>query len=161
MPFAVAIANHWQPMKTWAQITIFLSQNSGLLATTTTILLVTAIFLQIRKMRTWKTQNNKTYQKLSQTDKQIIDSINRKEKTKNLTFQDIAETQQETTEQELLYKLAQFNKAGLISEQTSNQQDEPIRTWKTELYNSPTLVEKLRKAKGTLSLHREKNSIAQ
>jgi exosortase/archaeosortase family protein len=66
MPFAVAIANHWQPMKTWTQITIFLSQDSGLLATTTTtIFLVTAIFLRIRKMRTWKTQSNKTYQKLT------------------------------------------------------------------------------------------------
>jgi hypothetical protein len=58
MPFAVAIANHWQPMKTWTQIMVFLSQNSGVLATTTTILLVTAIFLRIRKMRTWKTQSN-------------------------------------------------------------------------------------------------------
>jgi exosortase len=161
MPFAVAIANHWQPMKTWAQITIFLSQNSGLLATTTTILLVTAIFLRIRKMRTWRTQSNKTYQKLSRGDKQIIDAIHRKEKTMSLTFQDIAETQQETTKQELYDKLAQFSKAGLVSEQTSNQQDEPIRTWKTELCNSPTLAQKLRKAKGTLGLHREKTPIVQ
>jgi exosortase len=139
MPFAVAIVNHWQPMKTWTQITIFLSQNSGLLATTTTILLATAIFLRIRKMRTWKT--HKTYQKLSQSDKQIIDAIHRKEKTMSLTFQDIAETQQESTEQELYDKLVIFSKAGLVSEQTSNQQDEPIRTWKTELCNSPTLAE--------------------
>lgn len=153
MPFAVAIANYWQPMKTWAQITVFLSRNSGLLSTTTTILLATVVFLRIRTMRTWRTQNNKTHQKLSQSDKQIIDAIHRKEKAISLTFQDIAETQQESTKQELYDKLAQFSKAGLVSEQIFNQQDEPIRTWKTELHNSPTLAWKLGKVKRILSLH--------
>jgi len=154
LQFAIAIANYWQPMKTWAQVTLFISKNGDKLALATTTMLLAAIIIQTIEKRSVKNRNFIAYHKLSTGDIRIIDAIQKTEKNTKPTLQNIASTYEGTTHEkinhETLYeKLIQTEKIGLISSETISQQDEPVQAWKANL-------RKPSQAKGTLSnlLHR-------
>lgn len=159
LPFAIAIANYWQPIKTWTQVALILSKNGLDLAAATTVLLAFAVIFQVYENRKERNRNAKTYQKLSLTDKTIIDAVYQTKKNTTPTLQNIAATLRKTTstpikQEALEIKLAQSEKTGLISNQIANRQDEPVKTWKTNLSKPLPIKEKLR----TLSnfLHRSK-----
>ena len=135
---ATEIANYWQPIKTWSQITMLLSQNSINLATTAGALLTAMAVYYFIEMRKQRKTNTNAYQKLSASNKQIIDAIHETEKTTTPTLHNITITYQNTTQQyfdaeQLFQKLTEIENIGIIKNTLTNKQDEPIQTWKTHI----------------------------
>jgi hypothetical protein len=138
LPFATAIVNYWQPIKVWAAIGITLSSNGITLAEITIALLAAIIVFYTFETIKQRRANARAYQKLSSRNKQIIDAIAKTEKTKKPTLQAIADTYESKTgrkidEKDLLQKLSETEKTGIIGSTTANIQDEPTRTWKTKI----------------------------
>ena len=138
LPFATAIVNYWQPIKTWTAITLALSINGITLAEITVALLAAIIIFYTYKTIEQRKINAKTYQKLSLQNKQIIDTIAETERTTKPTLEAIAETYKIKTglqieKEELLQKLSETEKTGIAKEIITNIQDEPTRIWKIEM----------------------------
>jgi len=136
---AKAITDYWQPIKTWSQITLIISQQGANLATGTTVLIAAITIFILFKTRRQKQANQKIIQKLSETNKQMIDLIRKAENKALPTLSNIARTHQETTgqqisERQLLDKLAELEKTGTVKSTITSQNDEPIQTWKTHLF---------------------------
>jgi translation elongation factor EF-G len=134
--FATEIANYWQPMKTWSQITMILSQNGINLAAATSATLIAVIVLYTLEMRKKRKANANTYQKLSKSNRQIIDAVLETEKTGTPTLDKIAATYKESTgnrsnKKQLLDKLSELEGIGIIESHVANKTDEPIKTWRT------------------------------
>ena len=136
LPIAKAIANYWQPIKTWTQIALTISQNGpALIAITTTLLTVLLTLHTIRNHQERKS-NLKAYQKLAdKKEKQILKAVHQ---TKPSTTQNIAKAYQKLTGEpiqiEALHeKLEQAEKAGLVKKEISNLEDQPVLTWKTQI----------------------------
>jgi exosortase/archaeosortase family protein len=143
LPFATAIANYWQPIKTWTQIAIFLSRNAFTLAEVTSIMLAaTVVFYTFENLKQ-KRANAAAYEKLSSNDKNVIDSVAETEKTTNPTLQAIAKTfsgktGQQMNEGDLLLRLSGTEKAGIIRGTIASVQDEPTYVWKTSIAKKKT-----------------------
>jgi uncharacterized membrane protein YraQ (UPF0718 family) len=138
LPFATAIVNYWQPIKMWAAIGITLSNNGIILAEITIALLAAIIVFYTFETMKQRRANARVYPKLSSQNKQIIDAIAETEKTKKPTLQAIADTFRSKTglqieEKDLLLKLSETEKTGVIESVTANIQDEPTRAWKTKM----------------------------
>lgn len=138
LPFATAIANHWQPTKTWSQIALTISLNGPTLAAATTTLLAAIVVFNIIEKNRMKKANRNAYKKLSKTNQQIIEAVRETQKTTTPTTNNIAKTYENITEEQitpenLLQKLTQAEKAGLIKKEVLNKQDEPVLGWKTQL----------------------------
>ena len=138
-PFAAAIANYWEPIKTWSQIALLLSQQSiYFVAVTATMLPIFAILyaLEIRKERK---KNAQAYQKLSVLNRQIIDAVAETERTTTPTLHAIADIYKKNRrvetidEKELLQKLQQAEKTDIILIDIGNVVDEPTQIWKTRM----------------------------
>jgi len=138
LPFAIAIANYWQPIKMWTAIAITLSRNGITLAETTIALLAAIMIYYAFETTKQRRANARVYQKLSLQNRQIIDTIAQTEKTTKPTLQAIADTFRsktglQTDEKDLLQKLSETEKTGIIESAIANIQDEPTRTWKTKM----------------------------
>ena len=137
-PIATAIAQYWQPIKTWSQIALLLSQNSPYLATATTLTLpILAIIYAFETIKQRKT-NTKAYQKLSKPNQQLIKIVAETEKTTKPTLSAIATTYKNLTgenieQEKLLQQLSETEKTGIIKRTITNIQDEPTLTWKTQI----------------------------
>jgi len=135
---ATAIASYWQPIKTWSQIALLLSQNGVHLAATLSALLPAIVVLYALEKRKQRKANVKAYQKLSKPNKQIIDTVIETEKTTTPTLHAIIVTYQDKTEepidqQKLLQKLSEAEKTGIIKSEIASIQDEPTQIWKTQI----------------------------
>lgn len=135
---ATAIANYWQPIKTWSQITMIISQNGANLATATSTILIAILIFNHLENRRQKKANTNAYQKLSTQNKQIIDAVRETEKTATPTLGNIAKNIRKTigkniNKKQLLQKLSELEKIDIIKGAIANQQDEPTQTWKTQM----------------------------
>jgi exosortase len=135
---ATAIANYWQPIKTWSQITLFLSQNGNKLVTATIAMLVVTIIFYIFERRKERKMNSQTYKKLPTSSKQIIDATHETEKTTISTLNNIATAHQNKTGQpvdkeKLLHDLSSIEKTSILKRVITNRNDEPILIWKTQM----------------------------
>ena len=135
---ARAIAQYWQPIKTWTQIAILISQSGDKLTAITTglLILVVAIFVLERKKE--RKVNANAYQKLSKPNKEIINIIHETEKTTTPTLNNIAITHRNTTrkpinKEKLLHTLTEIEQTGIIKSEVANKEDEPIQIWKTTM----------------------------
>jgi peroxiredoxin len=138
LPEAEAIANHWQPIKAWTQIALTISQNGPALATATATLLAITLTYQKLQNRQAKKSNIKLYNKLSEHNKLIIEATHRaSEKDEPTTsaiasrYEMLAGTKIEI--EELIKKLSETEKVGLIKKDITSHGDEPRLTWKTKL----------------------------
>lgn len=112
LPIAEAIANHWQPIKTWTQTALTISQNGpALTATTATLLLTVIIFYKVQIQKD-KENIRKLYCKISPQDKLFLKNIMRRPR-----------------ESRPLEKLQQMERVGIIKGKILNQDDEPIMIW--------------------------------
>jgi exosortase len=148
LPFATAIANYWQPIKMWTSVAITLSRNGITLAETTIALLVAIIVFYTFETTKQKRANARTYQKLSSQNKQIIDAIAQTNKTTKPTLQAVADTYRSKTglqvdEKNLLQKLSETEKTGIIESGIGNIQDQPTRIWKTRMTTRTSREHKL------------------
>lgn len=138
LPFAVAIANHWQPIKTWTQIALLISRNGSILATVTATLLACIVIPYfIGNMKTKKANAN-AYQKLSKENQRIIDAIYQTQKSTTPTLNAVATkyysiTRKCTSKEKILQKLLEAEKIGLIKCVIANEKDEPMQVWKAQI----------------------------
>jgi exosortase len=141
LPFATAIANYWQPMKTWSQIALLISRNGQVLAGATTTLLATIIvFETLQKIRA-KRSNKNTYGKLSIMDQQVISAVGGTLGTP--TPDNIATTYQnlvhrEITTNDLIQRLNEAEKTGLVERSIINDQDQPTLGYKSNVPHPAT-----------------------
>jgi exosortase len=138
LPFATAIVNYWEPIRMWTAVGITLSRNGFTLAEITIALLAAIIVFYTFETIKQRRANARIYRKLSSENRQIIDAIAQTEKTAKPTLQAIADTYESKTgakidEKDLLQKLSEAQKTGIIESATANIQDEPTRTWKTKM----------------------------
>jgi exosortase len=133
---ATSILEYWQPVKTWSPLTMLLAQNGGQLAAATSTLLLVTLLLYVLETRRQQQLNKSAYSKLSETDKQIIDSIRETEKTCTPALKNIHASYRETTgksidEKQYLQKLEELEKIGVVRKVIKSINDEPFQTWKT------------------------------
>lgn len=135
LTFGTAIANYWQPMKTWAHIALLISQNRNILtAFPTAALIFTVSFCIINKRKEKKTNIN-AYKKLAEQDREIIDAVKKTQQETIPTLNNIASTYQKLNKQTintetLLNKLKQAKTINLVKQEITSQQDEPTMVWK-------------------------------
>ena len=135
LPIAEAIANYWQPIKTWALVSMTISQNGLNLALgTTAFLVITVATYFFQRKRQQKTRMD-AYRKLATRDQQLVETIRKIRQTTPSTIQRIRDTYQETTNTDLTteqveQKLTELSKIGLVKNTIVNNRDEPTRTWK-------------------------------
>jgi len=133
---ATAITSYWQPIKTWSQVTLIISQNGANLATLTGIAVAAIIIFYILNAKRQKSTNANAYQKLSKPNKEVVDAVAETKKSTLPTLGNIATTYEKTTQkpikkEELLQKIRSLENMGLIKSEIASRQDEPIQIWKT------------------------------
>jgi exosortase len=138
LSFATEIVNYWQPMKMWSQVALILSQYGDKITMAASSLLVVPVVLAAYDKRKERKDNSIFYNKLSLTDRQIIDAVQLTEKTAMPTLQNIYSQYQNTVngniqKEEMLNTLVGAEKTGLVNGQIVNWQDEPLRVWKVNL----------------------------
>lgn len=138
LPFATAIAQYWEPIKTWSQIALVLSQQSLTLAAATGIPIPVIAVLYLLRRRNQRKANTKTYLKLAKPTRDIIDTVSETEKTASPTLGAIVATFKNRTgesieDKKMLERLIDAEKAGIIKNEIANVQDQPTRIWKTQM----------------------------
>jgi hypothetical protein len=85
-----AVAGYWQPIQTWSEISLFLSQESIYIAAATTVSLAALVGICAFERRRQRKANARAYQKLSTYNTQIINTITETKKAAPPTLQAIA-----------------------------------------------------------------------
>ena len=132
--FGSEIAGYWQPLKTWTAVSLMISQNGWELALATTVLLAGTIgFGAVDKFRDCKAKG-RIYQKLSEEDRLIIDSVRKATENSEATLGNVAAIYRETAsrgldDEALRQRLIQAEKAGIVNKKIISQSDDPFQTW--------------------------------
>ena len=133
------IVKYWQPIKTWSQITMLISQNGLTVATVTTTVLAALTIFYLFEIHRQKKANTNAYHKLSEVNKQTADIVKETEKKCLIpTLISILETYREKTgktitKTQLLKRLTEVEKTGIVKRTFTNNNDEPIVIWKTQI----------------------------
>jgi hypothetical protein len=140
LPFAQAINNYWQPIKTWTAIALIISQNGIALAAATSTLLVILIFCSAFTDKREKALLLRLYSKLPKQDKLLIKAVSNAEKTGNSTTNNIANDFQKLSNTNnfqawIFEKLQAAENTGLIKKTLTNQNDTPAMVWKSQVPN--------------------------
>lgn len=131
---ATAIANYWQQIKTWSQITLFISQNGITLSTATAITLcLTIIYHEVETRKRRKASIIATG-KLASPSREIVKAV--QETKKPATLENVSATLRKTvahriTTEQLEQRLGELEKNGIIRSSVYSRNDEPVQTWKT------------------------------
>jgi exosortase len=139
LPFGKAIANYWQPIKTWSKIALLISQNGIILTGVTITLLITFLTYQLIKNHTRKKTNLKIYNKLTiPEEKHILKAAHQTSQTDIPTTNAIASQYKKISGknikiQLLFQKLQDAENLGLIKRDIISQKDEPKVIWKSQL----------------------------
>jgi exosortase len=134
--FGKAVANHWQPMKTWTEIALLISKNGDyLLLIPSTLLIIIILYQALNRIKTKQT-NLKAYKKLSKENQTIINATHQTKTTP--TAINIAVTYEKLnnkpiTTSKLAEKLQQAQETGIIRKQIISVEDEPVLGWKPQL----------------------------
>ena len=134
---AKEIVNYWQPIKLWSQITMIIAQNGAHLAAINSAILIAIIGIHVFENKKQAKANTTAYQKLSRTHQQTVDVIKEME-TKKIppTLSNIEATCKEktrVTKNQLLKRLTELERIGIIKRSIINVNDEPVLAWKTYL----------------------------
>jgi exosortase len=136
-PIATAIAQYWkfEPVEAWTQIGLLLSQQSLIPAAATITALLAIGVIYASRRRNQRKANASVYSKLSEQTKNIIEAISETEKTAPPTLNAIKKTYKtrtgETTDEEMLMRLKETEKTGIVKSEIANVRDEPKQIWKT------------------------------
>jgi exosortase len=138
MNFAVAIAGYWQPTQTWTQIALIISKNGLALSSISAALTVCVILLSALDVVGRRKAITRTYSKLSDEDRQVVDAVHKTEKESMTTMQKIAATYSGTPPdlKTLNERLGRAEEAGLIRRRIISEFDEPTQTWKSNVVTS-------------------------
>jgi hypothetical protein len=135
LPVAEAIASYWQPSKTWALISMIISQHGLELATTATAILILFIALYIIEIQRQTKTSTTAYPKLKTEDQQLISAVREIQKAKPSTLERIRETYERNSSTKIAIaqlepRLMELQKTGVVKSTLGNNRDEPIITWK-------------------------------
>jgi exosortase len=141
-PFATAIAQYWEPIKTWTQVALLLSQQSLYLAALTGVPIPFIVTLYASKRRSEKRANSNAYLKLPEPMKSVVDTVLETEKKGNPTLKAISAAYQNRTgqpvgEESMLAKLEEVERLGIVKREISNVQDQPTRVWRAQTASAP------------------------
>jgi hypothetical protein len=131
---ATAITDYWQPIETWSETTLFISQNGIALSTATAIAIaLTIIYYEVEAIKRKETSLIATG-KLTNSSREIVKAVRKSKKP--ATLENVAAILQKSTEEkitieQLEQRLQELEKAGIINSSVYSQNDEPIQTWKT------------------------------
>jgi len=139
LPFGEAIVKYWQPLKTWSQIALFISQNGIILITVTVASLAIILSYYVMREEGERKSNLIFYNKLALKEEKLILQATRQAAQKEKpTTNAIASHYQKLTGtpielEPLIEKLNEAEKAGLIKKEIASKEDEPILTWKNKI----------------------------
>lgn len=136
LPMAEAIAQYWEPIKTWNTMALFLSHNALILVATMAVLLAAIPIFSIFKNQKQKKLNPLAFQKLSKPGQQLVEIIQKTEKSSVANLNKLREIYHQTTGQnvrneKLQQELAGLEKTGLIKRRVISDQDSPVQGWRT------------------------------
>jgi len=134
LEFGSQVARYWQPLKTRTAVFLMISQNGWMLAIVTTALLAGTLGLAFANESRERKAKGRIYQKLSQEDRQIVDSVRKAAETSQGTLGNVETvyskiTQRKVDNEELRRRLIQAEAAGIMSKKIISQSDEPFQTW--------------------------------
>jgi hypothetical protein len=135
LPIAEAMADHWQPIKTWAIISMLISQHGLELATTTTVILTLLSVLYITEVRRQGRISMNAYQKLKTNDQQLVNAVKSAQKTNSPTLERIKKTYEQSSKAKLTVtqleqRLTELQNVNAVKSTLANNRDEPIITWR-------------------------------
>jgi len=135
---ATTVASYWEPIVTWSQLTLLLSENGSYLAAATSALLPVVTILYLLERRKQRKADARFYQKLSTGNRQIIDAVQETEKANRPTLRAIravyrSKTGEPIGDEEMLQRLFEAKKTGIIEDGVVNVQDEPTQVWKSHM----------------------------
>jgi hypothetical protein len=135
-PFALAIANQWEPVRTWNTISVIINQNSlNLSAITLTLLAALTVYYIIQNKR--QQEENKTIlKKLSKPNQQLINIIAKQETLNQITESYQKTTSENVTKEQIQQRITDLQKLGLIKTKIRNVQDEPKQVWTFQAQNT-------------------------
>ena len=149
LPFAKAINDYWQPIKTWSPIALTISQNGpGFSAATATLLVAIVIYAAFLN-RQEKHQLLTLHGKLPEQTQLLIQAVQNAQKQGNPTTNGIAEELQKLTQtppQEtwLHEKLQEAQNIGLITQALVSREDKPALVWRSQMPKRHSLIKRLR-----------------
>lgn len=135
LSMAKILVNYWEPIKIWSAATMMISTNGAYLAAITSFAIaVIAVYYSYMLMHQ-REINKKNFNKLSTSNRQIVDAIQESSKKTFPTLNAIATEYQKATGQptdrdRLLQTLKALEKEHVIESRITNHKDEPIQTWK-------------------------------
>ena len=135
LSFAIALANHWEPIKTWTTVAMFLNRNSIILASTSIAFLGVIAILNINETRKRQRANIIVYQKLSKPNQQLLDIIGKESTLTSIASAYQQATGEPTTQEQIQQRIADLEKTGIVENQIINNQDEPKQIWRTQTFH--------------------------
>lgn len=131
---ATAIADYWQPIQTWSETTLIISQNGITLSAATSIALALTLFYYEAEARKRRKASLTAAAKLTSSSRDIVGAVQKTKKP--ATLENLAATLQKGTGQkpiteQLERRLQELEKTGIIKASVHSQNDEPVQTWKT------------------------------
>ena len=135
---AMNVADYWQPIRTWSQVSLLLSQNGNQLAAVTSLILFSVIIFGALHWRRENKNNLRTYEKLSISKRQLIDAIHQTGEKNLPTLKNIGVTYrkvagQRIKEATLLQEITEMEKVGILERIIVNKIDEPTVSWRTRI----------------------------
>ena len=137
LPVATRIVREWQPIKTWSQIALMISQNGDKLAIAPVAILGAIFVLYLFRISNERKQDTNAYRKLSRTSKQITEAVFETKRKAQPTLENISKTygkmaRKMTNKEKLLRMLSETEKLGIVKQDIASRQDTPVQVWKTD-----------------------------
>jgi exosortase/archaeosortase family protein len=135
LPIAKAMVAYGQPIEASALISMTVSQQGLQIAALTAAFLIALSVFYIFELKRQTTGNANAYRQLSQQSQQLVDAIQKTQRTTLPTTNRINETYRTATGDtitttQLEQRITELEKTGMITSQIANDQDEPAHTWK-------------------------------
>lgn len=130
---ATAITNYWQPIETWSQATMVISQNGLALSSGATIALAATLVYYVAEARRTKKTNLIAARKLADSSREIVLAV---QKTRPATLENLAatiktSTKEKISKEQLEQRLRELEKTGIIRSSVQSFNDVPMQTWRT------------------------------
>jgi exosortase len=136
LPVAQAITSHWEPIKTWTNVTLALSQNGLALSSVAAVVLVLLVFYYLYLSRREKQSLLTLYRKLPAQDQLLIRAVSNLGEANSVG--DVTVEYQKLSlltvpESVVLEKLGEAARAGLIKKRLLSDRDCPVLVWRVML----------------------------
>jgi exosortase/archaeosortase family protein len=136
---AGGIVSHWKPISNWSEFVSLASLYGGQMISYVIVPFgIVCLLFYLFEKKKMRAQSIIEYDKLSKTDRQLINVIRQTQSTMKPTFTNILQTyrsivKEPITAETLFMRLSKLETTSVVSRYIINSQDEPILAWKVEL----------------------------